>query len=97
EAAAARAPGAEARFTEPLPDVAASDVISLVEHLQARDGEDEVYRIADETNREFGRVIAVVKAAEMLGFVDTPQQLVVLTQRGVAFATANAEERHALW
>ncbi len=95
--ATVQAAGTDARFTEPLPDVAASDVVALVEHLHARDGEEELYRIADETNHEFGRMIAIVKAAEMLGFVDTPPQLVVLTSRGVAFTTANPDERRSIW
>src|SRR5262249_46532761 len=61
----------EARFMEPLPDVHVSDIIGLLEYLHAHDGETEVYRAADETNREFGHLIAIVKAAEMLGWVET--------------------------
>jgi hypothetical protein len=87
----------ESRFVEPLPDVPVTEVVSLVEYLRQRGGEAEVYRIAEETSREFGRVIAVVKAAEMLDLVETPGQLVVLTSLGTRFAEASPEERQSLW
>jgi NitT/TauT family transport system ATP-binding protein len=38
-----------------------------------------------------------VKAAELLGFVTTPLQMVALTGIGKHFATANAEERKEMW
>jgi cobalt-zinc-cadmium resistance protein CzcA len=91
------APEAEDLFVEPLPDVRAEEVVGLVEYLSRQGGEAELYRIADETNRQFGHVIAVVKAAEMLGLVDTPQQLVELTPKGRHFAESPPEERESLW
>jgi NitT/TauT family transport system ATP-binding protein len=87
----------DSRFIEPLPDVSATEVVALVEYLQQRGGEAEVYRIAEETNREFGRVITVVKAAEMLGLIDTPGQLVVQTPTGSRFAAATPADRQSLW
>src|SRR5262249_53206730 len=38
--------------TEPLPDVSASEVIGLLEYLHARGDEEEIVRIAEDTNRE---------------------------------------------
>ena len=93
----AAATDVDASFIEPLPDVSATEVVALLEYLHQRGGEAEVYRIADETNREFGRVIPVVKAAEMLGFVDTPGPAVVLTPPGTRFAEAGPDERKDLW
>src|SRR5205823_4324021 len=87
----------EARFVEPLPDVSASDVVGLLEYLHGRAGEAEVFQIADHTNREFTRVVVVVKATEMLGFVDTPGPLAVLTVKGKAFVAANPQKRVELW
>jgi cobalt-zinc-cadmium resistance protein CzcA len=84
-------------FIEPLPDVTATEVVGLLEYLQAHDGEAEVFRIADDTNREFGRVIAIVKAAEMLGFVDTPGHIVALTGRGRAFVAEGPTARQTIW
>jgi len=97
---AARTTAAEAEvqsFTEPLPDVPATEVVALLEFLHTRGGDVEVFRIADETNREFGHVINVVKAAEMLGFIDTPGQMVVLTPKGSRFVEAAPQERKVLW
>lgn len=89
--------GLETRFVEPLPDVAVNEVVTLLEYLNAHDGEAEVYQIADDTNSEFARIVVVVKAAEMLDFVETPGHLAVLTSRGKAFVTATSDDRAALW
>src|SRR5262249_5887061 len=50
-----------------------------------------------ETNREFGRVLEVVEAAEMLDLVDTPKRQVVLDPAGQRFLKAGHEERKAIW
>ncbi len=90
--------GTQARaFVEPLTDVSATEVVGLLEHLHAKAGEADIFRIAVDTNRQFARVIEIVKAAEMLGFVDTPGHAVVLTPKGKRFAAAGVEERKALW
>lgn len=48
-------------------------------------------------NKEFGQVIAIVKAAEMLGLIETPGQMVVIMAKGKAFIAAMPEERRSLW
>jgi hypothetical protein len=83
--------------TEPLPDVSASEIISLLEYLHQRGDEDDIVRIADTTNREFARVVFIVKAAEMLGLVDTPLHMVVLTPRGRRFVESTPDDRKAQW
>ncbi len=88
-------PGAEP--IEPLPDASASEIKGLLEYLDARGGREDVFRISAETNREFGRVITVVKAAEMLDFVDTPRRTVVLEAEGRRFVAAPPAERTAIW
>jgi cobalt-zinc-cadmium resistance protein CzcA len=89
--------GVPAGPPEPLPDVSASEIIGLLEYLHQRGGEEDIVRIADETNREFARVVFIVKAAELLGFIDTPLQMVVLTATGKRFVEATPEERKDLW
>jgi NitT/TauT family transport system ATP-binding protein len=83
--------------TEVLPDAPASEIVGLLEYLDAREGKEDLFRIAAETNREFGRVLTVVKAGEMLDLVDTPKRLVVHTPDGRAFVRADPEARKALW
>ncbi len=88
---------APALAAEVLPDSGASEIVGLLEYLDAREGREDVFRIAAETNREFGKVLTVVKAAEMLDLVDTPKRLVVLTADGRAFVRGDADARKALW
>jgi NitT/TauT family transport system ATP-binding protein len=82
---------------EPLPDATVSAIVGLLEFLDAHGGRDDVFRIAQETNQEFGRVITVVKAAEMLDLVDTPKRMVQLTALGVRFVKAPLPERKEIW
>ena len=82
---------------EVLPDAQASEVVGLLEYLDARDGREDVFRIAGDTNREFGRVLNIVKAAEMLDLVDTPKRLAVLTPEGRAFVRCGPDERKVIW
>ncbi len=94
--AATPAPAA-ARVPEILPSAPVGDVIGLIEWLDARGGQEDVFRIAAETGREFGHLITAVKAAELLELVDTPRRLAVLTPEGKAFAAAGPEGRKAAW
>jgi NitT/TauT family transport system ATP-binding protein len=82
---------------EPLPEAGAGEIVGLIEYLDARGGKEELFRIATETGREFGQVILIVKAAEMLDFVDTPKRLVVLSANGVRFVKAMPEDRKRIW
>jgi NitT/TauT family transport system ATP-binding protein len=87
----------EAGIIEPLPEVTSSEIVGLLEYLDARGGRQDVFRIASDTNQEFGRVINVVRAAEMLNFVDTPKRMVILESEGRSFVAALPEQRKALW
>ena len=82
---------------EPIPEVSSGEIVGLLEYLDARDGRGELFGIAGDTNKEFGRTIAVVKAAEMLDFVDTPGRLVILETDGRRFVKAGPAERKTIW
>jgi NitT/TauT family transport system ATP-binding protein len=82
---------------EPLPQVTTSEVVGLLEYLDSRGGRQDIFRIASETNREFGQLITVVEAGEMLNLVDTPRRVVVLDTEGIRFVKANATERQTIW
>ena len=53
--------------------------------------------MADETNREFAHLVFIVKAAELLGFVETALQMVILSDTGKRFVEGTPEERKAIW
>jgi NitT/TauT family transport system ATP-binding protein len=82
---------------EPLPSATSGEIVGLLEFLDARQGRDIVYKIATETNREFGQIINIVQAAELLGFVDTPKHQVALTAEGKRFLQATGDDRSRVW
>jgi cobalt-zinc-cadmium resistance protein CzcA len=84
-------------FVEPLPDVTSSEIVALLQFVHRVGGQVPIFKIAEETNREFARVITVVKASEMLGFVDTPGHIVALTAKGGQLVEAAPEARRVLW
>jgi NitT/TauT family transport system ATP-binding protein len=82
---------------EALPPVGAGEVMGLLEYLDARGGQEDVFRIGADTDREFGKLIGVVNAAELLDLVDTPRRMVVLSPLGAQLVKASSAERQALW
>ncbi len=88
---------ASPQVVEPLPDASPGEIIGLLEYLDARGGSDELFRIVSDTNREFGRVITIVKAAEMLNLVDTPRREVLIAAEGRRFLSARPGERALIW
>ena len=90
------APGGPREY-EPLPHVSPGEIVGLLEYLDARGGKGDVFRIAAQTNHEFGQMITIVKAAEMLNFVDTPKSAVLLEPDGRRFVQADPDGRKAIW
>jgi NitT/TauT family transport system ATP-binding protein len=90
------APAAAAAF-EPLPEATVSEIIGVLEYLDAREGKEDLFRIAQDSRQRFDRVLGIVKAAELLNFVDTPKRLVVLEADGKRFLQADIEHRKAIW
>src|SRR5258706_14310114 len=87
----------ESTSIQALPLTTTSEIVGLLEYLDAHGGQDDVFEISANAHQEFGRVIAITKAAEILGFVDTPKQDVVLTPLGRQFVRADLEERQRVW
>jgi len=82
---------------EPLPAATIGEIIGLLEYLDARGGQQDIFRIASDASQEFGRMINIVEAAELLNFVDTPKRMVVLEPEGRRFVKAAPAERQAAW
>jgi NitT/TauT family transport system ATP-binding protein len=91
------APTVSTAVIVPLPSATVSEIVGLLEYLDARGGREDLFRISADTNRPFGHVITVVKAAEMLDLVDTPKRSVVLEPAGMQFVRAGAESRQDIW
>lgn len=90
-------PAAAEAIFEPLPEALPGEIVGLMEYLDARGGRQDVFHIASDTHREFGHTINVVKAAEMLNFVDTPKRMVVIDTEGRRFVQAGPEQRCAIF
>ena len=90
-------PAAAGPAFEPIPHAGSSEIIGLLEYLDARGGREDVFRIASDTNREFGSLMTVVNAAELLDLVDTPRRTVVLSPDGLRFVRADPEQRKTVW
>jgi len=82
---------------EPLPRVGVGEVVGLLEYLDARGGREDVFRIAAETQREYGLLISAVNAAELLELVETPRRTAVLAADGHRFVKAGPAERKQIW
>lgn len=84
-------------YMEPLPDVQVSEIVGLLEYLDARGGKQDLFQIVAETQREFGRLINIAEAAEMLDFVDTPKRMVIVTEKGKQYLQADPPGRKVIW
>jgi len=66
----------------PLPHVNIGQIFGLMEMISDRGGQVDVFTLDQLTEYDFGQTLAVIKAAEMLDFLDTPKNQVVLTPIG---------------
>ncbi len=82
---------------ENLPPVSPSEVIGLLEVLDDAGGKMDIFKLANETESEFGHSLAVTKTAEILDFVETPKQLVVFTDFGKKFVRSDSADRKVLF
>ena len=98
EPAAAATPAGKRRTSwEPLPRAGASQIIGLLEVLDDHGGVKDVFALVEKLNRDFGQILAVVKAGELLDFIDTPKQDVALTDLGRQFLASSIPERKRIY
>ena len=95
--AAQTAPVAPAARVEPIPNVPVETIVGLLEILEDAQETINVFDLSARIGKEFGETIATVKAAEMLGLVDTPKDDVLMTQAGWYFLAAPPPARKALF
>ncbi|MDR3608774.1 MAG: nitrate/sulfonate/bicarbonate ABC transporter ATP-binding protein [Oligoflexia bacterium] len=70
---------------ESLPNVQIVEMIGLLEAIGDRGGTADIFELGQATGKEYGRILYLVKAAELLDLVDTPKQMVQLTDLGRHF------------
>jgi NitT/TauT family transport system ATP-binding protein len=80
----------------PLPPASIGEMFGLLEILADHGGEMDLFAIDAMTDWDFGRTISVVKGAELLDFVDTPKNRVLLTDPGRAVVAASLQDRRVL-
>ena len=81
----------------PIPFVEVREIIGLLEAVRSRGGEVEFFRLTTEMGRAFTHILLAVKAAELLAFLVTPQDRLVLTDLGRQFASAPRKTRRQLF
>jgi NitT/TauT family transport system ATP-binding protein len=82
---------------ESIPLVPVAQVLGLLSILNDSPELSNIYDISDEIGREFGDTIAIVKAAEMLEFIDTPKDEVRFTDLGRRFIAADGATRRKIF
>ena len=90
-------PNLLADIVEPLPPAPSTDILGLLEYLETQGGTCDLFQVVSHTHVAFEQVLASVKGAEMLEFVDTPKRQVVLTPLGERFVRANMDDRKEIW
>ena len=81
---------------DPIPNVSISRIIGLLKVLDDAGGRYDIFRLAREINFEFGEILKVIKAAEMLELVVTPGADAVLTAKGKELLKARVNARKKL-
>jgi NitT/TauT family transport system ATP-binding protein len=76
-----------------LPPVSIADVIGMTELLEDHKGQIDVFELPRLIEKDFAEALTTVKAAELMGFVDTPYQKVILTRLGHRIAHGDVNAR----
>ena len=82
---------------ESIPLVSVSQILGLMSILHDAPELSNIYDISDEIGKEFGETISIVKAAEILEFVDTPKDEVRSTELGSEFVAADRLGQRAIF
>jgi NitT/TauT family transport system ATP-binding protein len=86
-----------ARVIGAIPLVEVRDLIGLLVTVGSRGGQVEFFELTAEMGRTFTRILLSAKAAELLGFLQTPEDRLLLTELGRQFAAASRKVRKQLF
>lgn len=76
-----------------LPSSSVSEVIGILESIDNLGGVLDVFQLSASLGKDFGRILTMLKTAELLGLVDTPKQQVLLTLEGKQFVQTDINGR----
>ncbi len=76
-----------------IPSISLGKVVGMAEILHKHGDEMNFFELEEFSEAELGQTILAVKAAELLGFVETPGDLVKLTELGKDFIGKSISER----
>src|SRR5437867_4989988 len=88
--------GPPAAAVLPLPPARISQIVGVLKLLADRGGDLDLFVLDGLTGFNFGRTIAITKAAELLGLVETPRNRVRLTPEGRGLLAADVNGRKRL-
>ncbi len=77
----------------PLPRARTGEITGLIEILHDHGDRMDLFELDSITQYDFGHTIAVTKAAELLGLVETPGDEVRVTETGKRFLAADVNDR----
>jgi len=78
---------------EILPNVQISEMIGLIESIHDLGGRIDLFHLSQSIGKDFGQTLYLVKGAEILDYVDTPKQTVLLTDLGRQFVEGDINIR----
>lgn len=81
---------------DPIPNAGISEILGLLEILDDRQGKEKVYNLARDLNYDFGNLLLIIKAAEMLDFLHTPGTDVVIKAIGKKMIETDMNEKKKL-
>src|SRR5262249_24023419 len=81
----------------PIPKAKTTEILGLLEIVSDHGGQMDLFELDKITAYDFGHTITVVKAAELLDLVETPGNLVRLTESGREMVAADQPEKKLLF
>jgi NitT/TauT family transport system ATP-binding protein len=81
----------------PIPAVNIGHIFGLMEIVRDHNNQMDVFHLDQLTDYDFGHTISVVKAGELLDFLDTPKNQVILTDLGRRVLDADINKRKAIF
>jgi NitT/TauT family transport system ATP-binding protein len=78
---------------ETIPAIQFNEMTGLLEFLSNHGGRADSFALAQSLGKDFGYILFSAKAAELLDLVDTPKNMIVLTDLGRRFVAADVNAR----